>query len=52
MILVFGQSGQVARELARLEPGARFLSRAEADLADPVACARAIRASSITCSAG
>ena len=43
MILVFGQSGQVARELARLEPGARFLSRAEADLADPVACARAIR---------
>lgn len=41
--LVFGQTGQVARELARLAPDARFLSRAEADLADPEACARAIR---------
>jgi dTDP-4-dehydrorhamnose reductase len=44
MILVFGQTGQVARELARRAPGARFLSRAEADLADPAACAAAIRA--------
>ncbi|QUS36417.1 dTDP-4-dehydrorhamnose reductase [Falsirhodobacter algicola] len=44
MILVFGRNGQVARELARLAPKARFLSRAEADLADPAACAAAIRA--------
>lgn len=42
-ILVFGQTGQVARELARLAPDARFLSRAEADLADPAACTAAIR---------
>lgn len=41
-LLVFGQTGQVARELARLAPGARFLGRAEADLTDPEACARAI----------
>ena len=43
MILVFGKSGQVARELVRREPDARFLSRAEADLAEPVSCAAAIR---------
>lgn len=43
MILVFGKTGQVARELARLE-GVRCLSRAEADLSDPMACAAAIRA--------
>lgn len=42
MILVFGRSGQVARELARLAPGATFLSRAEADLARPETCAAAI----------
>lgn len=42
MILVFGRSGQVARELARLVPEAVFLSRAEADLARPEACAAAI----------
>lgn len=44
-LLVFGQTGQVARELARRLPQdvtARFLSRAEADLADPAACAAAI----------
>ncbi|MBI1170240.1 dTDP-4-dehydrorhamnose reductase [bacterium] len=44
-LIVFGQSGQVARELARRLPAdvtARFLSRAEADLADPAACAAAI----------
>ena len=39
MILVFGHSGQVARELQQLAPNARCLSRAEADLADPAACA-------------
>lgn len=43
-LLVFGRSGQVARELARLSPGARFLDRHEADLTDPAACAAAIRA--------
>lgn len=42
MILVFGQTGQVARELARVLPDARFLSRAEADLSDPQGCAGAI----------
>jgi dTDP-4-dehydrorhamnose reductase len=44
-VLVFGQTGQVARELARRCPAgitARFLGRAEADLMDPAACARAI----------
>jgi dTDP-4-dehydrorhamnose reductase len=44
VILVFGQTGQVARELARLAPEARFLGRAEADLSDPAACAAAIHA--------
>ncbi|MDQ7776738.1 dTDP-4-dehydrorhamnose reductase [Paracoccus aminovorans] len=44
-LLVFGQSGQVAQELARLAPQARFLTRAQADLSDPEACAAAIRAS-------
>lgn len=43
MILVFGQSGQVARELQKIAPDARFLSRAEADLADPGACAATVR---------
>ena len=42
-LLVFGRTGQVARELARLAPEARFLGRDEADLSDPDACARAIR---------
>lgn len=41
-LVIFGQTGQVARELARRVPEARFLSRAEADLADPAACAAAI----------
>ena len=44
-LLVFGRTGQVARELARLAPEARFLGRDEADLSDPDACARAIRES-------
>lgn len=45
-LLVFGQTGQVARELARRLPegvSARFLDRAQADLADPEACAAQIR---------
>lgn len=43
--LVFGKTGQVATELQRLLPGACFLGREAADLADPAACAAAIRAS-------
>ncbi len=39
MILVFGRTGQVARELARLAPEARFLGREAADFTDPAACA-------------
>ena len=42
MILVFGRTGQVARELARRADDARFLGRDEADLADPPACAARI----------
>lgn len=44
-ILVFGKTGQVARELARVAPDAVFLDRDEADLADPEACAAAVRRS-------
>ncbi len=44
-VLVFGQTGQVARELARALPKARFLGREEADLANPAACAALIAAS-------
>jgi dTDP-4-dehydrorhamnose reductase len=43
--LVFGQTGQVARELARRIPqgvAARFLGRDQADLLHPDACAAAI----------
>ena len=46
-LLVFGQTGQVARELARrLPPGvtATFLGRDRADLTDPAACAAAVGA--------
>ena len=42
-LLVFGQTGQVARELARIAPEALFLGRDQADLSDPAACAAAIR---------
>ncbi len=45
--LVFGQTGQVARELARRIPqgvSAEFLGRGQADLADPAACAAAVMA--------
>ena len=42
--LVFGETGQVARELGRTAPGrgieAVLLGRDAADLADPEACAR------------
>ncbi|MBD3763536.1 MAG: dTDP-4-dehydrorhamnose reductase [Rhodobacterales bacterium] len=42
--LVFGRSGQVATELARLLPEAVFLGRQAADLTDPAACAAAVAA--------
>lgn len=44
-LLVFGRTGQVATELARAVPEARFLGRDEADLSDPAACARILLAS-------
>jgi dTDP-4-dehydrorhamnose reductase len=44
-LLVFGKTGQVARELQRLAPDAQYLGRDEADLLDPNACAAAIAAS-------
>lgn len=43
MILVFGKTGQVARELQRLD-GVTALDREAADLTDPAACAAAIQA--------
>ena len=47
-ILQFGATGQLARELVRQAPGYELaltvLSRAEADLADPRACAAAVEA--------
>lgn len=46
-VLVFGRTGQVAQELARRVPAgiaAEFLGRDRADLADPAACAVAVRA--------
>lgn len=42
-LLVFGRSGQVATELARLAPQAEFLGRDHADLSDPLACAAVLR---------
>ncbi|THD85376.1 dTDP-4-dehydrorhamnose reductase [Aliigemmobacter aestuarii] len=43
-LLVFGKTGQVARELARIAPEARFMGRDEADLMQPDACQAAILA--------
>jgi len=46
-VLVFGATGQVARELQRrVPPGVTLecLGRADADLGDPAACAAAVRA--------
>ncbi|WP_347266283.1 dTDP-4-dehydrorhamnose reductase [Paracoccus sp. (in: a-proteobacteria)] len=43
-LLVFGRSGQLATELARIAPAAQFLGRESADLTDAGACAAAIRA--------
>lgn len=41
-LLVFGETGQVARELARRAPDADYLGRGRADLAMPQVCAAAI----------
>ncbi|MCX7288912.1 MAG: dTDP-4-dehydrorhamnose reductase [Rhodobacterales bacterium] len=43
-LLVFGKTGQVARELKRLAPDAIYLGRGDADLANPADCASAIAA--------
>jgi dTDP-4-dehydrorhamnose reductase len=43
-LLVFGKTGQVARELQRLATDATFLGREESDLLNPAACAAAIAA--------
>lgn len=43
MILVFGKTGQVARELRELIPDGMFLGRDQADLSDPDHCAQIIR---------
>ncbi len=43
-LLVFGRGGQVARAIRNLAPDAMTLDRAAADLADPAACAQAVRA--------
>ncbi len=43
-LLVFGKTGQVATELALLEPAANCLGRDQVDLSDPESCATAIRA--------
>lgn len=48
-LLVFGATGQVARELQRLAPDAQYLGRDRADLSDPAACARALRDSDAGC---
>jgi len=44
-LLIFGKTGQVARELQRIAPDATFLGRDEADLLNPAACAAVITAS-------
>lgn len=43
-LLVFGKTGQVARELQRIVPDAIFLGREDADLLNPATCAAAIAA--------
>ncbi|GHD98056.1 dTDP-4-dehydrorhamnose reductase [Defluviimonas sp. 20V17] len=42
-LLIFGKTGQLAQELARIAPGATFLDRAAADLTDPDRCAAIVR---------
>ncbi|MFE0013702.1 dTDP-4-dehydrorhamnose reductase [Mesorhizobium sp. NPDC059054] len=45
-LLVFGRTGQVARELLRVAPDAIYLGRDEVDLQVPRSCGAAIRATS------
>ncbi|MBK4216379.1 dTDP-4-dehydrorhamnose reductase [Paracoccus caeni] len=42
-LLVFGRTGQVARELMKQAPDAHFLGRDEADLTNPIAAADVVR---------
>lgn len=42
-LLVFGKTGQVARELQRLAPDATYLGRDEADFGNPFECIDAIK---------
>jgi dTDP-4-dehydrorhamnose reductase len=49
MILVFGKTGQVARELQRRTRDAVFLGRDNADLSDPKACADQITEHAPSC---
>jgi dTDP-4-dehydrorhamnose reductase len=44
-LLVFGKTGQVARELQRLAPDATYLGRDQADLGNPFQCIDAIKES-------
>lgn len=44
-LLIFGKTGQVARELQRIAPDATYLGRDQADLLNPTVCAAAIAAS-------
>ncbi|WP_334195557.1 dTDP-4-dehydrorhamnose reductase [Pararhodobacter sp.] len=41
-LLIFGKTGQVARELQRIAPDATYLGRDQADLLNPAACAAVI----------
>lgn len=41
-LLIFGETGQLARELARIAPDATFLGRKAADLTDPDRCAEIV----------
>ena len=43
-LLIFGKTGQVARELQRIAPDATFLGREDANLLNPAACAAVIAA--------
>ena len=49
MILVFGKTGQVAKELQRHATDAVFLGRDEADLSDPQSCADQIAKHAPSC---
>jgi dTDP-4-dehydrorhamnose reductase len=50
-LVVFGRTGQVARELALLAPEAEFIGRDQADLSDPTSCVDAINRASVVINA-